>query len=65
MINGETTPCDSCGEGTPHCDMVSYGGVDGGYRQLRSRFFNADIARLMWVGELRGLPIRANRTQGR
>jgi hypothetical protein len=43
--------------------MVSYGGVDGGYRQLSSRCFNADIARLMWVGELRGLPIRADRTR--
>jgi len=31
VINGETTPCESCGEAKPHCDMLSYGGVDGGY----------------------------------
>lgn len=52
MINGETTPCENCGEATPHCDMVRYGGVNGGYRQLSSRTSNADIA---WLSGLESL----------
>jgi hypothetical protein len=31
---------------TPAYDIVSYGAVDGGYRKLCGRCFNADVARL-------------------
>ena len=37
--------CDACGKATPGCDVVSYGSIDGGYRQLCSHCCNAEIAR--------------------
>lgn len=38
--------CEQCGEITPGYDSVSYGSMDRGYRQLCSRCFNAEVAKL-------------------
>jgi hypothetical protein len=37
--------CEGCGKATPAYDVVSYGSIDGGYRQLCSHCYNAEIAR--------------------
>jgi hypothetical protein len=46
MINMEQIQCEGCGESTPGHDIVSYGEMDSGYRQLCSRCFNAEVAKL-------------------
>ena len=38
--------CEECGEITPGYDTVHYGSIDGGYRQLCTRCFNAEVAEL-------------------
>lgn len=45
-MDAETIRCEGCGELTPSHDIMIYGGVNGGHRQLCSRCFNADVARL-------------------
>ena len=40
-----SVPCEVCQEPRPHHDMVHYGSIEGGYRLLCSRCFNADMAR--------------------
>jgi len=37
--------CEGCGESTPDYDIVSYGTMGQGYRQLCSRCFNTEVAR--------------------
>jgi len=46
MIDMEQIQCEGCGESTPGHDIVSYGGMDNGYRQLCSRCFNAEVVKL-------------------
>jgi hypothetical protein len=36
--------CEECGASTPDYDIINYGSMDGGYRQLCSRCVNADVA---------------------
>jgi len=43
--------CAACGLNTPPYDIVNYGSMDGGYRQLCGRCFNADVARLAGLEE--------------
>ncbi len=43
--------CEQCGEITPGYDTVSCGSMDRGYRQLCSRCFNAEVARLNGLEE--------------
>ena len=38
--------CEECGEITPGYNTVHYGSIDGGYRQLCTRCFNAAVAEL-------------------
>ena len=38
--------CEECGEITPGYNTVHYGSIDGGYRQLCTRCFNAEVAEL-------------------
>jgi hypothetical protein len=47
----EATPqreirCDSCNQITPSYDTVSYGSIERGYRELCSRCFNSEMAKL-------------------
>jgi len=42
----EKIQCEACGEGVHSYDVINYGSIDHGYRQLCSRCFNADVARL-------------------
>jgi hypothetical protein len=37
--------CEGCGQVTPNYDIVHYGSIDSGYRDLCGRCVNADIAR--------------------
>jgi len=41
--------CEGCGETTPGYDLISYGSMERGYRQLCSRCFNAEVAKLSGV----------------
>ena len=36
--------CDGCGQSTPGYNIVNYGSIERGYRQLCSRCFNTEIA---------------------
>lgn len=38
--------CDSCNQITPSYDIVNYGSMERGYRQLCSQCFNAEVAKL-------------------
>jgi hypothetical protein len=39
-----TICCDACGTAVPAYDVVSYGSIEQGYRELCSRCFNAEVA---------------------
>ena len=39
-----TTVCEACGTAVPSYDVVSYGSIDRGYRELCTRCFNAEVA---------------------
>jgi hypothetical protein len=41
--------CEGCDETTPGYDLIHYGSTEGGYRQLCSRCFNAEVAKLSGV----------------
>jgi hypothetical protein len=38
-------PCDACGQTAHAYDIVNYGSIEGGYRKLCGRCFNADVAK--------------------
>jgi hypothetical protein len=38
------SPCTSCGRTVPDYDIVNYGSVEGGYRELCSKCFNTEVA---------------------
>ena len=38
--------CDSCGETVPGFDTIHYGSMEAGYRDLCSRCFNGEVAKL-------------------
>jgi hypothetical protein len=37
--------CDGCGQSAPGYEIVNYGSIEAGYRQLCSRCFNTEIAK--------------------
>jgi hypothetical protein len=37
--------CDGCGQDTPGYEIVHYGSIERGYRQLCSRCFNSEVAK--------------------
>lgn len=45
LSNMRQVQCEGCGERTPDYDVVSYGTMVQGYRQLCSRCFNTEMAR--------------------
>jgi hypothetical protein len=45
-----TTRCEGCGQSTPVHDITHFGSGEGGYRELCSLCFNADVAR-RWGNE--------------
>ena len=38
--------CDTCGQITPSYDIISYGSMECGYRELCSQCFNMEVAKL-------------------
>ncbi len=42
--SGSPICCDTCGVAVPAHDIVNYGSIEHGYRQLCSRCFNAEVA---------------------
>ena len=51
MVPVEAAPprqirCDACSQATPSYDIVHYGSMEQGYRQLCSRCFNTEVAHL-------------------
>ena len=42
-----TTVCEACGTAVPSYDVVSYGSIERGYRELCNRCFNAEVARVL------------------
>lgn len=42
--NRSVIRCDACGTAVPDYDVVNYGSIADGYRQLCSRCFNAEVA---------------------
>ncbi len=47
--------CDSCSQSTPGYDVVNYGSIERGYRQLCSRCFNAEVAKLAGLEKFENL----------
>jgi hypothetical protein len=45
--SGRVIRCEACGAAVPTYDVVNYGSIDGGYRQLCSQCFNAEVASAM------------------
>ena len=46
MMDAQTIQCEGCGERTPSHDIITYGSMDRSHRELCSRCFNAEVARL-------------------
>jgi len=46
LTRGQEVHCDSCEQITPSYDIVNYGSIEQGYRQLCSLCFNAEVAKL-------------------
>ena len=42
-----TTVCEACFTAVPSYDVVSYGSIDRGYRELCTRCFNAEVANVL------------------
>ena len=42
-----STVCEACGTAVPTYDVVSYGSMERGYRELCNRCFNAEVARIL------------------
>ena len=42
-----TTVCEACGTAVPTYDVVSYGSIERGYRELCTRCFNAEVASVL------------------
>ena len=42
-----TTVCEACGTAVPSYDVVSYGSIDRGHRELCTRCFNAEVASVL------------------
>ena len=42
--SGSMICCDACGTAVPAYDVVSYGSIEQGYRELCNRCFNAEVA---------------------
>jgi len=42
-----TTVCEECGTAVPTYDMVSYGSIERGHRELCNRCFNAEVASVL------------------
>jgi len=42
--SGSIICCDACGTAVPAYDVVNYGSIEQGYRELCSRCFNAEVA---------------------
>jgi hypothetical protein len=42
--SGSMVCCDACGTAVPGYDIVNYGSLEQGYRELCSRCFNAEVA---------------------
>ena len=42
-----TTVCEACGTTVPSYDVVSYGSIERGYRELCNRCFNNEVARVL------------------
>jgi len=42
--SGSMVCCDACGRAVPGHDIVNYGSLEQGYRELCSRCFNAEVA---------------------
>ena len=45
--SGSVIRCEACGTAVPNYDVVNYGSIDSGYRQLCSQCFNAEVASAM------------------
>lgn len=56
-MDQDTIPCESCGQLTPHYDIVSYRGAEGSCRQFCTRCFNADVARLGGLAHFEDIPL--------
>ena len=41
---GSPTRCEACGTAVPGYDVVNYGSIEAGYRQLCCQCFNAEVA---------------------
>lgn len=64
----ETITCAECGLSTPAYDIINYGSMDRGYRQLCGRCFNVDVARLAGLDDfehVRFEPVRMTDANGR
>lgn len=59
-----TTVCETCGTAVPPYDVVSYGSIERGYRELCTGCFNAVVASELGAGAIRAGPARASGDDG-
>ena len=53
-----TMVCEACGTAVPSYDVVSYGSIDRGYRQLCTRCFNAEVASVWGLERFEHVPLQ-------
>ncbi len=51
----QSIPCERCGQATPSYDIVNYGSMDHGYKQLCSQCFNKAVAELRHLDDFEHL----------
>jgi hypothetical protein len=44
LVQAQQTRCESCARTVPDYDVINYGSVDAGYRQLCTKCFNTEVA---------------------
>jgi DNA invertase Pin-like site-specific DNA recombinase len=50
---GSTIYCEACGTGVPASDVVHYGSIEQGYRELCTRCLNAEMAHALGLDLIR------------
>ena len=56
--------CEACGTATPAYDMVNYGSIEGGYRQLCGQCFNAEVASTRGLDRFENIRFDRGRSSG-
>ena len=55
--SGRMICCDVCGTAVPAYDVVNYGSIEQGYRELCNRCFNAEVAGALGLEGFENVPL--------